>query len=140
MSTAAQFRAQIPASTDPAFLERMARHVEGNPGPRRIQRQRRRGWRMPPGAVYVGRPTQWGNEYELPGRLRGYINDAGDVVILPNTRDNVVAWFRASAVERHETNPNWLAPLRGKDLACWCRLDELCHADVLLKLANKVPA
>lgn len=30
----------------------------------------------------------------------------------------------------------WLGPLRGKDLACWCPLDEPCHADVLLALAN----
>lgn len=30
----------------------------------------------------------------------------------------------------------WLAPLRGHDLACWCRLDQPCHADVLLDLAN----
>jgi hypothetical protein len=27
--------------------------------------------------------------------------------------------------------------LRGKDLACWCKLDEPCHADVLLELANR---
>lgn len=26
--------------------------------------------------------------------------------------------------------------LRGKDLVCWCRLDQPCHADVLLELAN----
>jgi len=26
--------------------------------------------------------------------------------------------------------------LRGKDLACWCPLDQPCHADVLLELAN----
>jgi len=26
--------------------------------------------------------------------------------------------------------------LRGKNLACWCRLDQPCHADVLLELAN----
>ena len=26
--------------------------------------------------------------------------------------------------------------LRGKDLACWCELDQACHADVLLELAN----
>jgi Domain of unknown function (DUF4326) len=26
--------------------------------------------------------------------------------------------------------------LRGKNLACWCRLDRPCHADVLLELAN----
>ena len=29
-----------------------------------------------------------------------------------------------------------LAELRGKDLACWCGLDQPCHADVLLELAN----
>ncbi len=27
--------------------------------------------------------------------------------------------------------------LRGKNLACFCALDQPCHADVLLKLANK---
>jgi hypothetical protein len=30
----------------------------------------------------------------------------------------------------------WLADLRGKNLACWCPLDQPCHADVLLELAN----
>ncbi len=30
--------------------------------------------------------------------------------------------------------------LRGKDLACWCPLDQPCHADVLLELANASPA
>lgn len=29
--------------------------------PKRIQRERRKGWRMPEGAIYVGRPTKWGN-------------------------------------------------------------------------------
>ena len=31
--------------------------------PKRIQRRRTRGWRMPEGAIYVGRPTKWGNPY-----------------------------------------------------------------------------
>ena len=26
---------------------------------------------------------------------------------------------------------------RGHDLACWYRLDQLCHADVLLELADR---
>ena len=26
--------------------------------------------------------------------------------------------------------------LRGKNLVCWCALDQPCHADVLLKIAN----
>lgn len=32
---------------------------------------------------------------------------------------------------------NQIIQLRGKNLSCWCRLDEPCHAEVLLKLANK---
>lgn len=33
----------------------------------RIQRQRTAGWRMPPGAVYVGRPSPWGNPFPFTG-------------------------------------------------------------------------
>lgn len=29
--------------------------------------------------------------------------------------------------------------LRGKNLACFCALDQPCHADVLLEIANRVP-
>ena len=36
--------------------------------------------------------------------------------------------FAALADHLHE--------LRGKNLACWCPLDQPCHADVLLELAN----
>lgn len=37
----------------------------------RIQRQRAAGWRMPAGAVYVGRPSIWGNPfvYRTPAGL-----------------------------------------------------------------------
>lgn len=31
--------------------------------PKRIQRKRTKGWRMPEGAFYVGRPSKWGNPY-----------------------------------------------------------------------------
>jgi hypothetical protein len=37
---------------------------------------------------------------------------------------------------RPELGP-WLAPLRGRDLVCWCPLDAPCHADILLELANR---
>ncbi|MGH6882856.1 MAG: DUF4326 domain-containing protein [Hypericibacter sp.] len=33
--------------------------------------------------------------------------------------------------------PIWL--LRGHDLCCYCPLDQPCHADVLLELANGDP-
>ena len=31
--------------------------------PRRLQRSRRKGAQIPPGAIYVGRPTLWGNPF-----------------------------------------------------------------------------
>lgn len=31
--------------------------------PRRIQRKRVKGWKMPLGAVYIGRPSRWGNPF-----------------------------------------------------------------------------
>ena len=33
-----------------------------------------------------------------------------------------------------------LESLRGKDLACWCPLDQPCHADVLIEFANRPEA
>lgn len=36
--------------------------------PQRIQRKRTAGWRMPEGAVYVGRPSRWGNPFQPIGR------------------------------------------------------------------------
>nr|WP_250776399.1 DUF4326 domain-containing protein [Rhodococcus sp. MSC1_016] len=35
--------------------------------PQRIQRRRTKGWRMPDGAVYVGRGSRWGNPFTLGG-------------------------------------------------------------------------
>lgn len=32
---------------------------------------------------------------------------------------------------------DWLWPLRGLNLSCWCKKDDFCHVDTLLELANK---
>jgi len=39
-----------------------------------------------------------------------------------------------------EEREKLLAPLRGKDLVCYCGPEEICHADVLLRLANAKPS
>ena len=88
---------------------------------KRIQRQRTKGWRMPAGAVYVGRPTRWGNPYRP--------NWAISLV------DSVNA-YRGWANRQLRQDDDWLPPLRGKDLVCWCPLDQPCHADILLDLAR----
>lgn len=89
--------------------------------PIRIQRKRTKGWRMPEGAVYVGRPTKWGNPHEHGGR------------------DLCVRMYRQTIAGNVWTSPNKdeiRRELRGKDLACWCPIDQPCHADVLLEIAN----
>lgn len=95
---------------------------------KRIQRQRTSGWKMPPNSVYVGRPTRWGNPFPVT-----------DVTSINQH------WKHTEAVERFRewlnTQDDLQAAIRkelaGKDLACWCRLDLPCHADVLLEVANQ---
>ena len=85
--------------------------------PKRIQRKRTKGWRMPPGAVYVGRGSAWGNPYTGPDAVEQYQAYAS-------------SWSSQKKVKA-------IRALRGKDLACWCKLSEKCHADILLKIANE---
>ena len=124
--------------------------------PKRLQRSRVKGYRMPEGAVYVGRPTKWGNPIEVGDVCQvsafgvdGLIYEFGGV---PISREIAVAVFREEWESRVTddspyTNPqdeeDWrrrvavVEELRGKDLVCWCPLNEPCHADVLLELANR---
>ena len=37
--------------------------------PKRIQRSRSKGWKMPANAIYDGRPTVWGNPYVVGSEL-----------------------------------------------------------------------
>ncbi len=91
---------------------------------KRIQRQRTKGWRMPEGAVYVGRPTKWGNPFR--------IEDSDEPTADP--RANAILAFECSVTQRHAEIKS---ELHGKDLACWCPIGQPCHADVLLKIANE---
>jgi hypothetical protein len=102
--------------------------------PRRIQRQRTKGWRMPEGAVYVGRPSRWGNIWKVGQRTFA----DRPLFVETFTPETVEAKWRAHVMSMDRPYVRaWLAPLCGKDLACWCPLDQPCHADVLLELANR---
>lgn len=91
--------------------------------PARIQRKRTKGWRMPENAVYVGRGSKFGNAFAVDtyGRDRA-VQMFRDYIGHPNSP--------------HRFEPEEIEQLRGKNLACWCREDQACHADVLLELAN----
>lgn len=105
--------------------------------PIRIQLSRARGWRMPPNTVKVDRTGWFGNPY--------LVDEHG-------TRAEVVELFRAVLVGEREPDRIFTVKrlqiirgalgnrLKGQNLACWCPLDEPCHADVLLKLAAEEAA
>lgn len=104
--------------------------------PRRIQRKRTKGWRMPEGAVYVGRPTKWGNPFRV-----GNCSTGGTISFIPIHQTTLERTH--DAYRDYLTNKcDWLIEdarreLRGKDLACWCKEGAPCHADILLELANQ---
>lgn len=99
--------------------------------PVRVQLSRKRGWKMPPNTVKVTRPGKWGNSFVAGKTYRTIVGtdrpvkDAAHAVSL----FRAVAWAGMRQGAQRE--------LRGKNLACWCALDQPCHADVLLELANK---
>jgi hypothetical protein len=93
--------------------------------PKRIQLSRKKGWRLPPNAVKVDRATRWGNSYVVG-------SDAA-----PTAADAVRHYAESISPEFERYI---ITNLRGKDLACWCSLeDEHCHANVLLRIANEGP-
>lgn len=91
--------------------------------PKRIQLQRKKGWKLPPNTVVVARPSVWGNPFSV----------------------HAVSFSARAAVKRFSdwgmADTEFLnlvrGELRGKNLACWCPLGKPCHADVLLKMANR---
>ena len=114
-------------------------------GPKRIQLRRTKGWRKPDGAIIVARPTRWGNPFKVADCI-----NAGFAISEEHARAVCVRAFRdwlqgnrwadgsgPAADERHAAYVAALPELRGHDLACWCPLDQPCHADVLLDLANR---
>ena len=86
---------------------------------------------MPAGAVNVTRGTDWGNPFRIDFAL-----DLGPSLgCLTITRELAVELFRAWVNERGWTD-QIRRELAGKALVCWCPLDQPCHADVLLEIAN----
>jgi hypothetical protein len=76
-------------------------------------------------AIYVGRPTKWGNPYKV-----GVDNCTVEETVTFYRRDLIAGSlpFTIDDVRRE---------LKGRDLACWCKPGAPCHADVLLAVADR---
>lgn len=121
--------------------------------PERIQQRRTKGWRKPENTVSVARPSKWGNPYVVGRTLLLFTGDTEPNFIGSFDRiQRIESITPRIAVEMYRllwlTNwnladadlarpgPGDLRELRGKNLMCFCPLDQPCHADVLLELAN----
>lgn len=112
--------------------------------PQRVQMSRQRPWRAEyPGAVIVDRRTRWGNPFRVGDRVRYQDSTGARHEQLVDSAERAVRFFRSwmaweidlPGVERPSLTSAGLQ-LRGRDLACWCPLEQPCHADVLLELAS----
>lgn len=107
--------------------------------PERVQLRRTKGWRMPPNTVKVTRPGKWGNPFKV-GKVYGWSEHEGDEIEGPFTpikdATEAVSVYRSWIVDQHDLIDD-ACSLRGKNLACWCKPGEPCHADVLLEIANE---
>jgi hypothetical protein len=116
----------------------------------RIQLRRTKGWKLGANARAVTRPHYYGNPYRIgsfyivgypmpfplpTARMQESEDMPGELRVQRcHSAEQAVVWYREWAA--YALEPAKLELLRGKDLACWCPLDQACHADVLLELAN----
>jgi hypothetical protein len=110
--------------------------------PQRIQLRRTKGSRKPAGAIVVSRPSKWGNPFTVAD-ARGAGYEGTPAQLRARCVDEFRAWLRdpervwSGGTPRAEWILAHLDELRGHDLGCWCPLDQPCHADVLLEMANR---
>lgn len=84
----------------------------------------------PKDAVYVGRPSKWGNPHTI-GRCSlcnsFHVRGAAVIAYLQDIQRNYIAGVTQADIKKE---------LKGKDLVCFCA-PKPCHADVLLEIANE---
>ncbi len=83
---------------------------------------------IPSDAIYVGRPSKWGNPFKMNDPLlpRG--------ISRREKRRLVIEQYREWILRQPDLLKD-LGELQGKDLVCWCS-PLPCHADVLMKISN----
>jgi len=79
-------------------------------------------WKGNSNAVYVGRPTKYGNPFK--------VSDYG--------LDQCIVLYKEWLAAKLAEDPNFLEPLRGKDLVCFCSLSSPCHGDILIEYVKKI--
>jgi hypothetical protein len=114
--------------------------------PKRIQRKRTKGWKMPPNTLCVTRPLPLGNPFRVGGwfaigamgmryveAMEGFQDQRFTLI---DSRERSLEMFREyrrrfplTAAEKEQIR-------NAEFIACWCPLDQTCHADILLEMVK----
>lgn len=111
--------------------------------PIRIQRSRQYKQVSPNGLpiIYIGRPSKWGNPFKVGEPIWNPEDEDKMSLITPKNINECVELFRVYIEKGITRSYTWmykdLHELKGKNLSCWCKIGEPCHADILLEIANK---
>lgn len=124
--------------------------------PIRIQRKRTKGWTMPENTVSVTRPGPYGNPFKIGHHYKKYDPGAGiprmgmrfiyteafegyqdKTYTTIKTVEESIEWYKWYLSTYGEDFIKKIKEkLAGKNLMCWCRVGDPCHADLLLELVN----
>lgn len=107
---------------------------------RRVKLQRRKGWRLPHNTKIVDRRTKWGNPFFVKQVKDRWVvvNGAGGALRVFGDHDQALSdcleKYRSHVLLSPDLDLSELRAYSG--LACWCRLDRSCHADILIDLVK----
>lgn len=104
--------------------------------PHRVTLSSAKGWKMPLNTCVVTRRTVFGNPFKVEP---GTTHQGAVLAFIDWLSGNPWACGDDKFEAKRAAIIALLPELRGKNLACWCKPDQICHADVLLKLANDTP-
>lgn len=103
----------------------------------RIQRKRTKGFKLPPNTVCVDRSTRYGNPFVVGTYQKHPLKYLGLVLVRDKHHAKVLfkEWL-AVTEEGRKVAKRARDELRNKNVACFCGVNDDCHGDVLLKMAN----
>jgi hypothetical protein len=125
---------------------------------KRLRRDKFFGWKCPPNARYVGRPSLWGNRFKVGETFHNY-----DLLVeIGYFKNNTVSYLKRMEIRNRglfvEDLKNCLSLYRlwldyvlkkypdkykleelckYEYLVCFCKIDSPCHADILIEYCEK---
>lgn len=102
--------------------------------PKRIQRKRTKGYKLPDNTLCVTRPSKWANPFKIGDKIR--VEKTGKIIVID--RYVAIQLYLGYIIDKISNGEVDLAELRQYDyLACYCPIDKICHVDILLYLLEK---